>query len=117
ATRSTSKKKEPKKMSPWATPKPNGHGPTPNTIDLFCAGVAPDGTKIYAPPLQAMGSRVGCGIGWLIATYPDETLHGAALGSVAAACVYLARDAIRRESARARKSSHRRSGQRYRSGR
>lgn len=71
-------------MSLWSVPKPNR--PTPGaTIDLFWAGVAFDGTRIYAPPLQALGSQVGYGIGWLIANYPHETLHGLALGSISRA--------------------------------
>jgi hypothetical protein len=89
-----------------SAPKPNGPAPSARTIDLFWAGVERDGSPIYASPLEALMSRVGLGITWLVMKYPNQTGQGLVLGSVAGACVYLAWDAVKHESARARKSSH-----------
>jgi hypothetical protein len=65
---------------------------------LFWDGITSDGTKIYAPAPQALEFQVGESIGTLAAQYPRETLHGLALGLVAAACFYLISDAVKQES-------------------
>jgi hypothetical protein len=44
--------------------------------------------------------QIGRGIVWLLLNHPHETLHGLALGSVAGACVYFVRDAIKHGPAR-----------------
>ena len=76
-------------MSMSSIPRPSGSKPSARTIDLFWAGTASDGTKIYAPYAQALGFQVGFGAGMLVAKYPRETLQCLVWGSLAAACLYL----------------------------
>jgi hypothetical protein len=83
------------------------------TIDLAWAGTDADGTQVYAPPFRAMGMQLGRGSGWLLMERPRETLNVLALGSVAGACLYLAREAItgdtpRKPSSRRRRRTKRR---------
>ena len=74
-------------MSMSSIPKPSGSTANARTIDLFRAGIASDGTKIYAPAPEALGFQVGQRIGTLAAKYPRETLYGVTLASVAAVCI------------------------------
>jgi hypothetical protein len=65
----------------------------PRIIDLAFAGVEPDGSRVYAPPAEALALWCGRGLGWLIVNRPRETLHGLALVLVAGICIFLVRDA------------------------
>jgi hypothetical protein len=64
---------------------------TPTTIDLALAGTE-NGVPIYAPPLDAITMQITYGIGWLLAHYPREFLHGLGIVGVVATCAYLAWD-------------------------
>src|SRR5215472_12824509 len=46
-------------MSRLSIPKPSGPTPNARTIDLFWAGIASDGTKIYAPAGPGLSSWPG----------------------------------------------------------
>jgi hypothetical protein len=78
---------------------------TPTTIDLALAGTE-NGVPIYAEPLDAITMQITYGIGWLLAHYPREFLHGLGLLGVVATCAYLAWDSTpRRTSPQLRASS------------
>jgi hypothetical protein len=60
----------------------------PGTIDLAWAGTDADGTRVYAPPWQAVGGHLGHGLVWLC-EHPNESLRGLALGSILMGCLYI----------------------------
>jgi len=68
----------------------------PRTIDVAFAGAEPDGTRVYAPPTQALALLCARGLDWLIVNRPRETLHGLVLVLVAGICTFLVRDAVKR---------------------
>jgi hypothetical protein len=80
-------------MSQQSTSRPNRLKPD-GIIDFAWVGILPDGSQVYSAPRQA----VGHGLGWLLMEYPHQTLNVLALGSVAGAFVYFAREAIKDQS-------------------
>ena len=58
-------------------------------IDLLLCGISEEGIPTYGSPMEAAAFECGRRIGWLVCTYPRETLNALALVAVVGVCACL----------------------------